>query len=54
MVQKAIDKFKLEHADDGLPVPPSMESILEKLKNADMRLMSWSNFSRDEPAQSHE
>ena len=50
MVQKAIDKFKLEHADDGLPMPSFLESILKKMKGADMELMSKSHFSREEPA----
>jgi hypothetical protein len=30
MVNEAIAKFKLEHADDGLPVPWVWESILDK------------------------
>ena len=50
MVKEEIAKFKIEHGDDGLPVPCTWLSILAKLKNADMKLMSWSNFSKDETA----
>ena len=50
MFKEEIAKFKIEHADDGLPVPWVWESILEKLKKADTKLMSWSNFSKDETA----
>jgi len=44
MVKESIEKFKLEHADDGLPVPWVWESILEKFRNADMSLLSSNNL----------
>jgi hypothetical protein len=44
LVNDAINKFKLEHPD-GTPVPWVLESIIEKFKQADMRLFSSSNLS---------
>ena len=32
MVNEAIEKFKLEHAEDGFAVPWVLESIIEKFK----------------------
>jgi len=45
LINDAINKFKLDHAEDGLPVPWVWESILEKLKNAEMSLLSSNNFA---------
>ena len=45
MVNEAIAKFKLEHADDGLPVPWVWESILDKFRRADIRQLSGNNFA---------
>jgi hypothetical protein len=44
MIKESIEKFKLEHADDGLPIPWVWESILEKFRNADMSLLSSNNL----------
>jgi uncharacterized SAM-dependent methyltransferase len=44
MVKESIEKFKLEHADDGLSVPWVWESILEKFRNAEMSLLSSNNL----------
>lgn len=52
MVKAKIAKFKIEHANDELPVPWVWESILQKLKNANMELMSSSNFSKIESSAS--
>ncbi len=45
LVNVAINKFKADHAEDGLPVPWVWESILDKLKNAEMSLLSGNNFA---------
>jgi len=45
IAKEAIEKFKLEHADDGLPVPWVWESILERFKQADIQLMSRADNS---------
>jgi hypothetical protein len=45
LINEAIDKFKADHAEDGLPVPWIWESVLEKLKNAEMSLLSTNNFA---------
>jgi hypothetical protein len=45
LINDAINKFKLDHAEDGLPVPWVWESILDKLKNAEMTLLSSNNFA---------
>jgi hypothetical protein len=45
LINDAINKFKADHAEDGLPVPWVWESILEKLKNAEMSLLSSNNFA---------
>ncbi len=44
LINDAIDKFKENHPDGSLPVPWVWESILEKLKNAEMTLLSSNNF----------
>lgn len=44
MVKESIEKFKLVHANDGLPVPWVWESILEKFRNAEMSLLSSNNL----------
>ena len=44
MVNEAIEKFKLEHAEDGFAVPWVLESIIEKFRNAEMSLLSSNNF----------
>ena len=41
----AIEKFKLDHADDGFAVPWVWESILEKFRNAEISLLSSNNFA---------
>lgn len=45
LINDAINKFKEEHPDGSPPVPWVWESILEKLKNAEMSLLSSNNFS---------
>ena len=45
MVNEAIEKFKLEHTDDGFTVPWVWESILEKFRNAEISLLSSNNFA---------
>lgn len=45
MVNEAIEKFKLDHADDGFAVPWVWESILEKFRNAEISLLSSNNFA---------
>lgn len=45
LINDAIDKFKEDHPDGSPPVPWVWESILEKLKNAEMTLLSSNNFS---------
>jgi hypothetical protein len=45
LINDAIDKFKADHVDDRLPVPWVWESILDKLKNAEMSLLSSNNFA---------
>ncbi len=46
LINDAINKFKADHAEDGLPVPWVWESILEKLRNAHMTLLSTNNFAQ--------
>jgi hypothetical protein len=46
LINDAINNFKEEHPDGGLPVPWVWESILEKLKNAEMSLLSSNNFTQ--------
>ena len=45
LINDAIDKFKADQAEDWLPVPWVLESILDKLKNAEMILLSSNNFA---------
>jgi hypothetical protein len=45
LINDAIKKFKEDHQDGSLPVPWVWESILDKLKNAEMSLLSSNNFS---------
>jgi hypothetical protein len=45
LINDAINRFKEEHPDGSLPVPWVWESILEKLKNAEMSLLSSNNFA---------
>jgi hypothetical protein len=46
LINDAINKFKEEHPDGSPPVPWVWESILEKLRNAHMTLLSSNNFSQ--------
>lgn len=46
LINDAINKFKEEHPDGSPPVPWVWESILEKLGNAHMTLLSSNNFSQ--------
>lgn len=46
LINDAINKFKEEHKDGSLPVPWVWESILEKLRNANMTLLSSNNFGQ--------
>lgn len=45
LINDAIDNFKEEHPDKSLPVPWVWMSILEKLKNAEISLLSSNNFA---------
>lgn len=45
LINDAIKKFKEEHPDGSPPVPWVWESILEKLKNAEISLLSSNNFA---------
>lgn len=45
LINDAINRFKEEQPDESLPVPWVWESILEKLKNAEMSLLSSNNFT---------
>ncbi len=45
LINNAINKFKEEHPDGSPPVPWVWESILHKLKNAEMSLLSSNNFA---------
>lgn len=45
LINDAIKKFKEDHQDGSLPVPWVWESILDKLKNAEMSLLSSNNFA---------
>ena len=45
LINDAISKFKEDQPDGSLPVPRVWESILEKLKNPEMTLISTNNFS---------
>lgn len=45
LIKDAIKKYKEEHPDGSPPVPWVWESILEKLKNAEMSLLSSNNFA---------
>jgi hypothetical protein len=45
LINDAIDKFKEDHPDGSPSVPWVWESILEKLKNAEITLLSGNNFS---------
>ncbi len=46
LINDAINKFKEEHPDGSPPVPWVWESILEKLRIADMTLLSSNNFGQ--------
>jgi hypothetical protein len=46
LINDAINKFKEEHPDGSPPVPWVWESILDKLKNAHMSLLSTNNFDQ--------
>lgn len=46
LINDAINKFKADHPDGSPPVPWVWESILEKLKNAHMSLLSSNNFAQ--------
>jgi hypothetical protein len=46
LINDAINKFKEDHPDGSPPVPWVWESILEKLKNAHMNLLSTNNFAQ--------
>lgn len=46
LIKDAIKKYKEEHPDGSPPVPWVWESILEKLRNADMTLLSSNNFGQ--------
>ena len=46
LINDAINKFKEEHPDGSPSVPWVWESILEKLRNADMTLLSSNNFGQ--------
>jgi len=45
LINDAIEKFKEDHPDGSPAVPWVWESILEKLKNAEMSLLSSNNFA---------
>lgn len=45
LINDAIDKFKEDHPDGSPATPWVWESILEKLKNAEMSLLSSNNFA---------
>lgn len=45
LINDAIHNFKAEHPDGSPPVPWVWESILQKLKNAEMSLLSSNNFA---------
>ncbi len=45
LINDAIKRFKEEHPDGSPPVPWVWESILEKLRNAEMSLLSSNNFA---------
>lgn len=45
LINDAINRFKEEHPNGSPPVPWVWESILEKLKNAEMSLLSSNNFA---------
>ncbi|CEN56473.1 hypothetical protein [Candidatus Methylopumilus turicensis] len=44
LINDAINKFKEDHPDGSPPVPWVWESILDKLRNAEIRLLSSNNF----------
>lgn len=46
LMNDAIKKFKEEHPDGSPPIPWVWESILDKLKNAHMTLLSTNNFGQ--------
>ncbi len=46
LINDAVNKFKEEHPDGSPPVPWVWESILDKLKNAHMSLLSTNNFDQ--------
>ena len=46
LINDAINKFKEEHPDGSPPVPWVWESIIEKLRNAHMTLLSSNNLAQ--------